>query len=92
MSTVNTLSLESNEHIKINFARGDLSSDEGLFLIKEFCCKPGFVKFLKSLFKTNDTALLRHHKDDENLWQEIYQILGAYLKMTAPTNSFMILY
>ena len=80
MSIVNILSLESNRQIEINFARGDLSSDAGLLLIKEFCCKPGFVKLLKSLFKTNGTALLRHHKDDENLWQVIYQILGAYFE------------
>lgn len=38
------------------------------------------MKLLKSLFKTNDTTLLRHHKEDENLWQIIYQILGAYFK------------
>lgn len=36
------------------------------------------------MFKTNDTALLRHHKDDENLWQIIYQILGAYLAVDTP--------
>lgn len=79
MSIVNTLSLESNRQIKINFAGGDLSSDAGLLLIKEFTCKLGFVKLLKSVFKTNDTAL-RSHKDDENLWQVIYQILGAYFE------------
>ena len=38
------------------------------------------MKLLKSLFKTNDTALHRHHKDDENLRQVIYQILGAYFE------------
>lgn len=80
MSIVNTLSLESNRQIKINFAGGDLSSDAGLLLIKEFTCKLGFVKLLKFLFKTNDTAMLRFHKDDENLWQVIYQILGAYFE------------
>ncbi len=37
MSIVNTLSLESNRQIKINFDGGDLSSDAGLLLIKEFC-------------------------------------------------------
>lgn len=77
MDIVNTLSLESNRQMKINFAGGDLSSDAGLLLIKEFTCKLGFVKLLESLFKTNDTALVRHHKDNENLWQVIYQILGA---------------
>jgi len=80
MDIVNTLSLESNRQMKINFAGGDLSSDAGLLLIKEFTCKLGFVKLLESLFKTNDTALVRHHKDNENLWQVIYQILGAYFE------------
>lgn len=80
MDSLNLFALESNRQIKINFDGGDLSSDAGLLLIKEFTCKLGFVKLLKSLFKTNDTALLRHHKDDENLWQVIYQILGAYFE------------
>lgn len=80
MSIVITLSLECNRQIKINFAGGALSSDAGLLLIKEFTCGLGFVKLLKSLFKTNDAAQHRSHKDDENLWQVIYQILGAYFE------------
>ena len=44
MSIVNTLSLESNRQIKINFAGGDLYSDAGLLLIKEFTCKIGMYK------------------------------------------------
>ena len=80
MSIVNTLSLESNKQFKINFLGGDLSSDAGLLLIKEFACKLGFEKILKSEFKTNDTAKTRIHKDDENLWQMVYQILGAYFE------------
>ena len=34
MSILNTLPLESNRQIKINFDGGDLSSDAGLLLIK----------------------------------------------------------
>lgn len=41
MSIVNTLSLESNRQIKIYFDGGDLSSDAGLLLIKEFVSKMG---------------------------------------------------
>ena len=41
MSIVNTLALESNRQIKINFDGGDLSSDAGLLLIKEFISKLG---------------------------------------------------
>ena len=80
MSIVNTLSLESNRQMKINFNGGDLSSDAGLLLIKEFACKLGFEKILKSEFKTRDSAKVRIHKDDANLWQMIYQILGAYFE------------
>jgi hypothetical protein len=36
MNIVNTLALESNRQIKINFDGEDLSSDAGLLLIKEF--------------------------------------------------------
>lgn len=80
MDILDTISLESNKQIKINFDGGDLSSDAGLILIKEFACKLGFIKILQSMFKTNDPATFRLHKDDQNLWQMIYQILGAYFE------------
>ena len=57
MSIVNTFSLQSNRQIKINFDGGDLSSDAGLLLIKEFATKIGFVKLIKKNFKTNDNLL-----------------------------------
>ena len=79
MSIVNTLSLESNRQIKLNFDGGDLSSDAGLLLIKEFAAKIGFTKLIKNKFKTNDKSI-RIHKDDENLMQMIYQIIAAYFE------------
>ena len=78
MDILNTVSLECNSQIKINFDGGDLSSDAGLLLFKEFLFKIGAVKLINRLFKTNDTALSRIHKDDENLLQVIYQIISAY--------------
>ena len=72
MDILTTKSLESNRQIKLNFDGGDLSSDAGLLLIKEFASKLGFTKILQSMFKTNDTASFRLHKDDENLWQMVY--------------------
>ena len=53
MSIVNTLALESNRQIKINFYGGDLSSDAGLLLIKEFISKLGIDTLLEKAFKTN---------------------------------------
>ena len=48
MSIVNTFSLQSNRQIKINFDGGDLSSDAGLLLIKEFVSKIGFERLLRA--------------------------------------------
>ena len=69
MSIINTLSLESNRQIKINFDGGDLSSDAGLLLIKEFVNKLGIDKLFSHSFKTNDSASFRYHTDKENLLQ-----------------------
>ncbi len=56
MHRLNDIALESNKYMKINFDGGDLSSDADLLLVKEFACKLGFDKILKSEFKTNDSA------------------------------------
>lgn len=80
MDILNTVSLESNSQIKINFDGGDLSSDAGLLLFKEFLFKIGAVKLVNRMFKTNDTAWFRVHKDDTNLMQVIYQIISSYFE------------
>ena len=80
MDILNTISLESNSQIKINFDGGDLSSDAGLLLFKEFLFKIGAVKLVNRMFKTNDTAWFRIHKDDTNLMQVIYQIISSYFE------------
>ena len=79
MDILNTFTLKSNRQIKINFDRGDLSSDAGLLLIKEFAAKIGLIRLIKKKFKTNDKSV-RFHKDDENLMQMIYQIISAYFQ------------
>ena len=80
MNILNTVSLECNSKIKINFDGGDLSSDAGLLLFKEFLYKIGADKLIRRMFKTNDTALSRIHKDDANLMQMIFQIVSAYFE------------
>ena len=67
-------------HFSINFEGGDLSSDAGLLLIKEFAEKIGLVGIIYALFKTNDTAIFRYHIDPENLLQMIYQTIAAYFE------------
>ena len=80
MSIVNTLSLQSNRQIKINFDGGDLSSDAGLLLIKEFISKLGIERLLNRSFKTNDSAVFRYHTDRDNLLQMIYMIMAGYFE------------
>lgn len=80
MAILNTVSLESNKQIKINFNGGNLSSDGGLLLIKEFASKVGFIRLVKQLFRTNDTAVMRFHTDADNLLQMICQIIAAYFE------------
>ena len=80
MSIVNTLALESNRQIKINFDGGDLSSDAVLLLIKEFISKLGIDTLLEKAFKTNDPALFRYHSDPKKLLQMIYMIIAGYFE------------
>ena len=72
--------LESNNYQKVNFNGGDLSSDAGLLLLKEFISKMGFDLLLSHMFHTNDNASFRYHKDDDNLLQMIFQIFAAYFQ------------
>lgn len=65
MTILNDTVLKNNKYLKINFDGGDLSSDTGLLLIKEFACKLSFVKISQPMFKTNDTTSFRYHKDDD---------------------------
>ena len=77
MSIVSEYTLNFNRNIKINFDGGNLSSDSGLFIFKEFMEKIGFDTVLDE-FKTNDTATFRIHKDASILKQVIYQIIAGY--------------
>ena len=80
MHSLMDTALESNKYLKFNFEGGDLSSDAGLLLVKEFISKMGIDQLISQHFHTNDTAAFRHHTDDENLLQVIYQVIAAYFE------------
>ena len=48
MNSLKDTALESNPYLRINFDGGDLSSDAGLLLIKEFA---GFISILKICYR-----------------------------------------
>ena len=78
MHSLKEIQLLCNKQFKLNFNGGELSSDGGLLMIKEFISALGLERIIKDTFKTTDTAIHRDHKDHENLLQMIYQIFGTY--------------
>ena len=80
MAIVTGTALESNKNFRENYDGGNLSSDGGLLLLKEFYHKLGVKALLKKHFHTTDSASFRIHKDHENLLQMLYQITGAYFQ------------
>ena len=80
MAQFTTYSLESNKRIKFDFGGGELSSDSGLLLLKEFVAKIGLLSYIEKIFRTNDPAKRRLHKDADNLMQIIYQIICGYFE------------
>jgi hypothetical protein len=72
-------SLNFNSKIKINFEGGDLTSDAGLLLYKEFDEKIGFSKTIKeNLYVEDISADARFHKNEDIAIQRIYQKIGGY--------------
>lgn len=80
MAIINGTALESNKSFRVNFDGGNLSSDGGLLLLKEFYHKLEVPSLLRKHFRTTDSATYRIHKDHENLLQMLYQITGAYFQ------------
>ena len=64
--------------MKLNFDGGELSSDAGCLLLREFLSKLGFDKLIFRQFKTTDSASYRFHTDSQNLMQMIFQICCGY--------------
>ena len=78
MHSLSEIQLLCNKQFKLNFNGGELSSDGGLLMLKEFMSVFGIESLIKGTFKTNDNAMFRVHKDHDNLLQMIYQIFGTY--------------
>lgn len=65
--------------IKINFEGGNLTSDAGLLLYKEFDEKIGFSKAIKeNLYVEDSSAEYRTHKNEDIAIQRIYQRIAGY--------------
>ena len=72
-------SLNFKRHLKINFEGGNLTSDAGLVLYREFDEKIGFSKTIKDNLEVKDrSADARTHKNQDIAIQRIYQRIAGY--------------
>ena len=78
MSSITEMTMECKRNVKIDFTGGELSSDGGLLLLKEFAAKIGLTKLVGQIFHTVDTAAFRIHTDSSNLMQTVFLIIAAY--------------
>ena len=85
MAIVTGTALESNKNFRVNFDGGNLSSDGGLLLLKEFYHKLGVKSLLKKHFHITDSASFRIHKDHENLCRCSIRLPAPISKMITPT-------
>ena len=72
-------SLNFNSKVKINFEGGNLTSDAGLLLYKEFDEKIGFSKTIKdNIYVEDSSADARTHRNEDIAIQRIYQRIAGY--------------
>lgn len=78
MASLLEKSTNFNRKIKINFDGGDLTSDAGLLLYKEFDENIGFSKTIQENLKVKDNAKFRVHSNSDIAIQKIYQNIAGY--------------
>jgi hypothetical protein len=79
MNSLNEKALNFNRKVKIDFEGGDLTSDTGLLLYKEFDDKIGFSQTIKeNLYVEDNSANARTHKNEDIVTQRIYQRIAGY--------------
>lgn len=78
MATLPEMTLDFNRKIKLTDDGGDLSSDTGEFLFREFDETLGFSKILANNLHLKDDRLYHMHSNDNLLRQKLYQIIAGY--------------
>lgn len=78
MASVQELRMDFNPSMKVNFNGGDLTSDAGLLLYKEFDHKIGLSNEIKNLLVVDDPVSHRDHPNHEVVIQKVYQHVAGY--------------
>lgn len=78
MQSLQEMSFDFNKKLKINFDGGDLSSDSGLLLYKEFDAKLGITKTIEDKINIIDPTFHHTHSNHSVIMQKVYQHLAGY--------------
>lgn len=78
MDTIHEKGTDFNSKLKINFKGGNLTSDSGLLLYKEFDNKIGFSQEIRNTVTIEDDVNHRKHENEDVIIQRIYQNAAGY--------------
>ncbi|MCF8009140.1 MAG: transposase, partial [Halanaerobiales bacterium] len=78
MVTISEKRMNFNSNLKLNFDGGNLTSDSGLLLYKEFDNEIGFSQVIKESLSFDDNIDHRIHKNEDVILQRIYQNAAGY--------------
>ncbi|MBB5175037.1 IS1380 family transposase [Texcoconibacillus texcoconensis] len=78
MATLPKMTLDFNRQIKLSNNGGELSSDTGTLLFREFDEKISFSHTLANHLQLNDERKYYVHSNEDLLHQKLYQIIAGY--------------
>lgn len=78
MATLHENRLLFNSNITVSHSGGNLSSDSGLILVKEFMHTINFSNILKQTLTINDDRLYYNHANHSIIEQIIFQLIAGY--------------
>ncbi|RIV18361.1 hypothetical protein D2Q93_14175 [Alicyclobacillaceae bacterium I2511] len=78
MNSVQEWTMDFNPRMRVNFDGGDLTSDAGLHLYKEFDYRIGLSDALRDQLFVHDPLLHRDHPNNDIVLQKVYQHIAGY--------------
>ncbi|SIO31944.1 Transposase DDE domain group 1 [Carnobacterium alterfunditum] len=78
MATLHENRLLFNSNITVSHSGGNLSSDSGLILVKEFMHTINFSNILKQTLTINDDRLYYNHANHSIIEQILFQLIAGY--------------
>ncbi|CZQ88398.1 Hypothetical protein TES5_3000, partial [Trichococcus sp. ES5] len=78
MATLHENTLNFNKKMTVTNTGGNLSTDAGLVLVKEFLYSIGFEQLMEKELHFQDSRLLPTHSNETILEQLIFQLIAGY--------------